>query len=227
MHPRSSLSGRGKGIDPPVNYRLQYIDLTAILRRPRCCRAHRCKRLLANHLRHRHSPHAPRLGQSIGTISASTLSALTACNRPCSIRELGNVIERWVILSGGAALELGGWLGLRPPHCHGEVSGGHPGTRSAGGRHMIEETERAGIARCSKRGRGGSAGRGGAAASRRPPRIAHERVGIGRPGWGEVAVSFIPSEAKGARGRSCPLHFVQGDSARELRRLMSPWLRRG
>jgi hypothetical protein len=106
MHPRSSFSGSGKGIDPPVNSTLQDCDLIAILRRARCCGAHRCKRLLANHLRHRHSLHAARFGQSIGTISASMLSALTAYDWPG--RELGNVIERWVMSRGRSGLGIAG-----------------------------------------------------------------------------------------------------------------------
>ncbi len=54
--------------------------------------------------------HARQLGKRIGTISDSVMRALTSYRWPGNIRELENVIERAVILTQGATLELGGWL---------------------------------------------------------------------------------------------------------------------
>jgi transcriptional regulator with GAF, ATPase, and Fis domain len=50
--------------------------------------------------------HAARIGRSITHVPAATMAQLTAYSWPGNIRELENVIERAVILSGGPDLEL-------------------------------------------------------------------------------------------------------------------------
>jgi formate hydrogenlyase transcriptional activator len=53
--------------------------------------------------------HAARLGKRIPGVPAATMEALLAYAWPGNVRELENVIERAVILSQGAHLDLAGW----------------------------------------------------------------------------------------------------------------------
>ncbi len=80
-----------------------------------------------------------RLGKSFDEVSARAMDALTAYDWPGNVRELRNIIERAMILSPGAALELDSWF---PGHI------GFTGTSSrTHGRksETIEEVERAHI----------------------------------------------------------------------------------
>ncbi len=61
-------------------------------------------------VRHFVLKYASRLGRQIETIPKPTLDALSAYPWPGNIRELGNIIERSVILSRGRTLELGDWI---------------------------------------------------------------------------------------------------------------------
>ena len=139
-------------------------------------------------VRHFVLKHAARFGRTIGTISASTLSALTAYDWPGNIRELGNVIERSVIVSRGAALELGDWVGpaaTAPPR---EPSGGHPGMRppAGGAGQTLEETERARILEVLDETKWRVSGPNGAAVrlGLKPTTLESrmKRLGIRRPG---------------------------------------------
>ncbi len=56
------------------------------------------------------SKHGAKLGKKIETISEKTMEALSTYRWPGNIRELENVIERSVITSQGAQLDLGNWL---------------------------------------------------------------------------------------------------------------------
>ena len=66
-------------------------------------------------VRHFALKYAARFGRSIETIPTATLAALTAYDWPGNIRELGNVIERSVIVSRGGVLELGDWISTQTP----------------------------------------------------------------------------------------------------------------
>ncbi len=60
----------------------------------------------------------PRLGKRLETIPRRTLEALLAYQWPGNVRELRNVIERSIITSRGAALELGAWFTSAPSDAH-------------------------------------------------------------------------------------------------------------
>ncbi len=80
-----------------------------------------------------------RLGKEFNEVSARAMDALTAYDWPGNVRELRNIIERAMILSPGAALELDNWF---PGHA------GFTGTSSRaheGKSETIEEVERAHI----------------------------------------------------------------------------------
>jgi len=80
-----------------------------------------------------------RLGKEFNEVSAKAMDALTAYDWPGNVRELRNIIERAMILSPGAALELDNWF---PGHA------GFTGTSSRaheGKSETIEEVERAHI----------------------------------------------------------------------------------
>jgi len=57
--------------------------------------------------------HEANVGKKIEAVSASTLSKLQAYNYPGNIRELENLIERFMIISSGKELELTGWLPIK------------------------------------------------------------------------------------------------------------------
>jgi len=54
--------------------------------------------------------HGTRLGKRIPSLLPASLHVLEAYPWPGNVRELENVVERAVILSEGAQLDLGGWL---------------------------------------------------------------------------------------------------------------------
>ena len=61
-------------------------------------------------VRHLVLKYCAKMGKRIETIPRATLDALAAYSWPGNIRELGNIIERSVIISQGGALELGEWI---------------------------------------------------------------------------------------------------------------------
>ncbi len=61
-------------------------------------------------VRHFVLSYGEKLGKRIGRISKETMTALTTYHWPGNIRELANVVERSVIISEGATLELGDWI---------------------------------------------------------------------------------------------------------------------
>jgi formate hydrogenlyase transcriptional activator len=83
--------------------------------------------LLVQYFTHRY---AIRLGKRVPSVPAPTMETLQAYAWPGNVRELENVIERAVILSQGAHLDLGGWL---------PTPGASP---RAGGTRTLEELER-------------------------------------------------------------------------------------
>ena len=85
--------------------------------------------------------YAARFGKTIETIPADTLVALSAYNWPGNIRELGNVIERSVIVSRGGTLELGDWI---VPQASGRPAAAETASTPGGGR-TLEQLERARI----------------------------------------------------------------------------------
>jgi formate hydrogenlyase transcriptional activator len=82
---------------------------------------------LVRYFTHRY---ATRLGRRIPSVPATAMEALQAYAWPGNVRELENVIERAVILTQGAHLDLSGW-----------VSTSGPSPRS-GGIRTLEELER-------------------------------------------------------------------------------------
>jgi transcriptional regulator with GAF, ATPase, and Fis domain len=54
--------------------------------------------------------YSARLGKRIPTVRPAMMQALQAYAWPGNVRELENVVERGVILTQGADLDLGGWL---------------------------------------------------------------------------------------------------------------------
>ena len=61
-------------------------------------------------VRHFVDKYGPLLGKKIANIPKGVIKALQAYNWPGNIRELENVIERAVIISGEQKLELAGWM---------------------------------------------------------------------------------------------------------------------
>jgi len=85
--------------------------------------------------------YAARFGKTIETIPAETLAALSAYDWPGNIRELGNVIERSVIVSRGGTLELGDWI---VPQAAPRTTASGPAPAAPGG-GTLEQLERARI----------------------------------------------------------------------------------
>jgi formate hydrogenlyase transcriptional activator len=83
--------------------------------------------LLVQYFTHRY---ATRLGKRVPSVPAPAIETLQAYAWPGNVRELENVIERAVILSQGAHLDLGGWLPTPAASPH------------AGGIRTLEELER-------------------------------------------------------------------------------------
>jgi transcriptional regulator with GAF, ATPase, and Fis domain len=65
-------------------------------------------------VRHFVLKYAARMGRQIDHVSKKTLDALTTYHWPGNIRELANIVERSVIVSRGATLELGDWFAPGP-----------------------------------------------------------------------------------------------------------------
>jgi transcriptional regulator with GAF, ATPase, and Fis domain len=86
-------------------------------------------------VRHLVLKYSAKMGKRVETIPRPTLDALTAYSWPGNIRELGNIIERSVIISRGGALELGEW-----------IAGGQR-EAPAGDARTLEEVEREYIVR--------------------------------------------------------------------------------
>ena len=84
--------------------------------------------------------YAARFGKTIETIPAETMAALSAYDWPGNIRELGNVIERSVIVSRAGTLELGDWI---VPQASGTPAVAE--TATAPGGRTLEQLERARI----------------------------------------------------------------------------------
>ena len=61
-------------------------------------------------VRHFTMKYAARLGKPIDNIPRQTLDVLSAYDWPGNIRELGNIIERSIIVSQGTTLVLGDWV---------------------------------------------------------------------------------------------------------------------
>jgi transcriptional regulator with GAF, ATPase, and Fis domain len=74
--------------------------------------------------------HGTRLGKRVPSLLPATLRVLEAYPWPGNVRELENVVERALILSEGAQLDLGGWLPRPSPPPHEE------------GTQTLEEIER-------------------------------------------------------------------------------------
>jgi formate hydrogenlyase transcriptional activator len=133
-------------------------------------------------VRHFVLKHASRFGKTIETIPAGTLTALTSYEWPGNIRELGNVIERSVIVSRAGLLELGDWITAQPsapsaPPRPGVAAGGAPGT--------LDEVERARILEVLEQTRWRVSGPRGAALllGLKPTTLESrmKRLGISRP----------------------------------------------
>ncbi len=61
-------------------------------------------------VRHFLKKHEAKIGRKIEEVSPDTITKLSAYNYPGNIRELENLIERFMIISNGDSLELSGWL---------------------------------------------------------------------------------------------------------------------
>ncbi|HET9040976.1 MAG TPA: sigma 54-interacting transcriptional regulator [Gemmatimonadales bacterium] len=125
--------------------------------------------------------YAARFGKTIETIPAETLAALSAYDWPGNIRELGNVIERSVIVSRGGTLELGDWIVPQAPRA--APSGAGP---AAAGGGTLEQLERARILEALEQTRWRVSGPKGAAVrlGLKPTTLESrmKRLGIVRPG---------------------------------------------
>ena len=86
-------------------------------------------------VRHLVLKYSAKMGKRIETVPRSTLEALADYGWPGNIRELGNIIERSVIISRGTTLELGEWIG------------GTPREPASGGGRTLETVEREHIVR--------------------------------------------------------------------------------
>jgi len=120
-----------------------------------------------------------RLGKSFDEISVQAMDALRAYDWPGNVRELKNIIERAMILSPGAVLELGNWF----PGQH--ISTGIASQTDEKSGETIEEVERAHIqkvlAACDwkVRGKGGAAEHLGLKRTTLQSRM--KKLGIQRP----------------------------------------------
>jgi PAS domain S-box-containing protein len=120
-----------------------------------------------------------RLGKTIETVSSRVMDALTAYDWPGNVRELSNIVERAMILSPGARLELGAdfpW----------GQSATRASTRTRGRKsEKLDEVERAHIVSVLKecgwkvRGKGGAAERLGLKRTTLQSRM--KKLGIQRP----------------------------------------------
>ncbi len=99
--------------------------------------------------------YAQKLGKRIESIPAEVMEPLRAYDWPGNIRELGNVIERSVIVTRGPVLELGDWI----------PSPGSNGHAAVAGAQSLEEVERAHILSTLERTAWKVSGPNGAAAA--------------------------------------------------------------
>ena len=93
-------------------------------------------------VRHFVLKHAARFGKTIETIPAGTLAALTSYEWPGNIRELGNVIERSVIVSRAGLLELGDWIVPQVSPASAPTAARTSGPSVPGAARTLEEVER-------------------------------------------------------------------------------------
>jgi predicted ATPase/transcriptional regulator with GAF, ATPase, and Fis domain len=125
--------------------------------------------------------YAAKFGKRIGSVSPEIMASLCAYDWPGNIRELGNVLERSVIITRGSALELGDWL----PTAKGDTgtAGAETGT--------LEAMERQHILAALERSRWKVSGPNGAAAilGLKPTTLEFrmKKLGIIRPRPGEKA----------------------------------------
>ena len=121
----------------------------------------------------------PRLGKTIESVPSRVMDGLTSYDWPGNVRELQNIVERAMILSPGARLELGA-----------DFPWGQSGTRSSTGTRRqksenLEEVERAHIVSVLEecgwkvRGQGGAAERLGLKRTTLQSRM--KKLGIQRP----------------------------------------------
>jgi formate hydrogenlyase transcriptional activator len=102
-------------------------------------------------VRHFALKYAARQGKTIDTIPTQTLEALSTYDWPGNIRELGNVVERSVIVSRGTTLELGDWIAPPPVGTPRSAPAGTAAraaaapAAAAGNGQTLEERERAHI----------------------------------------------------------------------------------
>ncbi len=88
--------------------------------------------------------YAAKLGKQIAAVPKGVLDELAAYAWPGNIRELANIIERSVILSRGATLELGGLLPVRAPAVGRGGSTPAPTLQELDRRHILEVLEQTG-----------------------------------------------------------------------------------
>jgi transcriptional regulator with GAF, ATPase, and Fis domain len=125
--------------------------------------------------------YAAKLGKRIESLPPEIMASLCAYDWPGNIRELGNVLERSVIVTRGTALELGDWL----PTARGD---GGAVDRETG---TLQEMERQHILTALERSRWKVSGPNGAAAilGLKPTTLEFrmKKLGITRPRPGEKA----------------------------------------
>jgi len=126
--------------------------------------------------------YAAKLGKRIESLPPEIMASLCSYDWPGNIRELGNVLERSIIVTRGAALELGDWL----PTAKGD--GGAVVERESG---TLQEMERQHILTVLERARWKVSGPNGAAAilGLKPTTLEFrmKKLGITRPRPGEKA----------------------------------------
>ena len=137
-------------------------------------------------VRHFVLKHAARFGKSVETIPAQTLAALSGYDWPGNIRELGNVIERSVIVSRGGVLELGDWITPQGAGATATVERPAFAASRASGHRTLEEIERDRILEVLEQTRWRVSGPNGAALllGVKPTTLESrmKRLGISRPG---------------------------------------------
>jgi formate hydrogenlyase transcriptional activator len=120
--------------------------------------------------------YAQKLGKRIESIPAEVMEPLRAYDWPGNIRELGNVIERSVIVTRGTVLELGDWIPS-------SESNGQPAVPASA---RLEEIERAHILATLERSAWKVSGPNGAAVALglKPTTLESrmKKLGIRRPG---------------------------------------------
>ena len=132
------------------------------------------------------SKYAQKLGKRIESLPPEIMAPLCAYDWPGNIRELGNVLERSVIITQGPVLELGEWL-----------PGGRSGSPAATEPQSLETIERQHILTALQRAGWKVSGTGGAAAALglKPTTLEFrmKKLGIVRPRPGAGAAGPRPS----------------------------------